>query len=213
MSDDGRREALVRLGAAARALNEAVVTSEVPVAELEAAAAAVEAATARLGARRRARDELSAVDDLAAGGVRIFNPVSGEASPLAPPLRMRATPEGAVGYATLGLVHEGHWMYAHGGVTAALVDQLFGHAAGHRASPIVTTRLALRYRRPVPLLEPLVVRAEVDGVLGRRVTLRGSVALVAEPEVALVEAEAWFVRLSPEHAVAMFGSDRLHGGG
>jgi acyl-CoA thioesterase FadM len=210
--DPRRREALVRLGEQVRALTEAVVTTEVPVHELEAAVAAVEAVTDRLSARRRTRDELASVDDLTAG-IRIFNPVSGAGSPVAPPMRIEETPDGAVGYATLGLVHEGHWMYAHGGVTAALVDQLFGHAAGRRASPIVTTRLALRYRRPVPLEEPLVVSAEVEGVQGRRVTLRGTIALVAEPDVALVEAEAWFVRLSSEHAVAMFGSDQLHGGG
>lgn len=207
-----RRETVVGLAERVRELIEAMVTSEVPIDDLESAGKLVEEAAQLLSTSRRSRAELASVDDLS-GGIRMFNPISGAAGPLAPPLVIEDTAEGAVGRATLGVAYEGHFMYAHGGVTAMLLDQTLGMAAIRHAHPSVTTRLVVRYRKPVPVTEPLVVTAVIEGMEGRRVTLRGTVCTEADPEVVLAEGEAWFVKLSSEHATAMFGSDQLHGGG
>ena len=83
-------------------------------------------------------------------------------------------------------------MYGHGGVSAMLIDQLLGHAAAASGHPGVTTELSVRYRRPVPLDVPLRIWGRVTGTEGRRVSAVGGITTAAEPDVPLVEAEAWF---------------------
>lgn len=58
----------------------------------------------------------------------------------------------------------------HGGIVALLLDEAMAYAAGARGIVGVTGELKMRFRKAVPIGEPLVVRAQVvwqrRGVLG-----------------------------------------------
>ncbi|MCZ2838294.1 PaaI family thioesterase [Modestobacter sp. VKM Ac-2985] len=197
--------AVTDLGSALRELVGATVTTTVPAAELRAAAVAVREVTARLSAARRTRDQLPALDDPAQGR-RVFNPVSGVGSPLAPPLVIRREDGGVVSEVTLGLAYEGPPSYVHGGISALLMDQLLGSAAISAGLWGMTARLELDYRRPVPLETALVLRATVGGNSGRRTTVSGSIALAAAPDEPLVQAHGVFVTPRPEQVAAYFSA-------
>jgi acyl-CoA thioesterase FadM len=61
---------------------------------------------------------------------------------------------------------------------------------------VVTGRIFLRYRRPVPINQPLSVRAWVEGEKGRRVYVRGE---LWESGELLTEARLAFVHVPLEH--------------
>jgi len=200
---DRRRAAVAELGHQLRALVEAAVSTEVETAHLERGATQVRALTEVLLGRVRERHVPSGVDDLRAG-VRMYNPVSGVGSPLAPPLRLEMAGGSASGECALGLAYEGPPSYGHGGVSALLIDQVLGGAAAASGNPGMTVELNVRYRRPVPLREQLLLRGSTVEVSGRWVRATGSIAAAEEPERALVEAEATFAKLNPEQARRLF---------
>jgi len=199
-----RRTAITELGTALRTLAEQAATTEVSAAELRQVAAQLAAATAALGRRTRGRDTLPSADDLL-GGIRMYNPVTGEGSPLAPPLRIEAVGGKVIGTCTLGLAFEGPPMFGHGGISALLLDQMLGYATSAANRPGMTVQLDTRYRAPVPLQTALRLEAAVTDVDGRKVTARGTIATAAEPDKVLVEAVGTFVALRPEQAVRLFG--------
>jgi acyl-coenzyme A thioesterase PaaI-like protein len=99
---------------------------------------------------------------------------------------------------------EPHWCGApnvvHGGIQAALLDEVMG-VAGHcgfdaeGAEPfdLVTADFSLRYRRPCPAGVPLRLEGRVERVEGRDVFVTGEIRS-AEGEV-LTRAEARWRRL------------------
>jgi acyl-coenzyme A thioesterase PaaI-like protein len=205
--DDGllrRREAIGDLGDALRLLVEHATATEAPTEELRRAAERIRQAAAPLGERARGRWDSPAADDMLAG-VRLYNPVTGAGSAFAPPLEIGQDGAVTVGLCALGLAFEGPPGYAHGGVSAMLLDQMLGHAVGHSGNPGMTVRLDTGYRRPVPLLTPLRLTAEVTTIEGRRVTATGVIATAAEPGETLVEATGVFVALRAEQARELFG--------
>ncbi|MFD7257999.1 hypothetical protein [Streptomyces sp. NPDC059874] len=60
------------------------------------------------------------------GGVRMYNPVTGAGSPLAPPMHVTPVAGGVTGRFRLGIAHEGPPGYGHGGISAMLLDELMG---------------------------------------------------------------------------------------
>src|SRR4051794_21911022 len=160
--------AVSELGTALRALVDASVATTVGAAELRAAAEQVRGVTERLAVSRRAASQLPALDDPIAFR-RVYNPVSGVGSAVAPPLVIRRVDGGVVAEATLGLAYEGPPSYLHGGMSALFMDQLLGAAALAAGLWGMTARLELDYRRPVPLQTPLVMRAAVVEHSGRKV--------------------------------------------
>lgn len=202
-----RRAAIAELGDAVRDLVEQVSATEVPPDALRQVAAQVSQAAAVLGQRTRARADLPSADDLI-GRQRMYNPVIGSGSGLAAPLHVEVTGDRVVGTCTLGLAFEGPPTFAHGGVSAMLLDQLLGHATSAAGHPGMTVQLDITYRAPVPLQTPLYLTAQVSEVTGRRVTARGMLATAAEPGTALVEAAGTFVGLRPDQAARLFGGVR-----
>ncbi len=199
-----RRAAISDLGDALRELVEDAVNTEVGEDELRSAAAMARTASQSLRASGRKLAELASADDLL-GGIRLYNPVTGDGSPLAPPLRIEVEDGVVVGTCSLGRAFEGPPTYAHGGVSAMLLDQLLGYAASAAGRPGMTIQLDTSYRAPVPLRTPLRLTAEVTNVDGRRVTIKGTIAAAAEPGKALVEAIGTFLTLRPERAAMLFG--------
>ncbi|HST82083.1 MAG TPA: PaaI family thioesterase [Kineosporiaceae bacterium] len=200
-----QRKAIRELGEALRTLVEQAAATEASPEVLRQAAAQIRAATAPLGERQRKREEMPSADDLL-GGIRMYNPVCGVGSALAPPLRVEMVDGTAVGTCTLGLAFEGPPTLAHGGVSALLLDQLLGHVSGASGHPGMTVSLHTNYRAPVPLQTPLRLSARVVEVNGRKVTAHGVIATAADPDTVLVEATGIFVALALHQARRLFGA-------
>jgi acyl-coenzyme A thioesterase THEM4 len=110
---------------------------------------------------------------------------------------------------------------AHGGFVAAIIDEVMGflinsyvraateNAAANPAdgpqqeaipmtipgSSVMTAELTTKYRRPVPSGEPLLVRAWIDKVEGRKMWV--SATIEAEDREVLTEGLALFIALKP----------------
>ncbi len=95
-------------------------------------------------------------------------------------------------------VHQGYPGLAHGGIAAAAIDEAMGWAMYAAGAWAMTARLQVKYRRPLPLGEPLVVAAEVVRDRGRWLEAEGSLRLAAGP--VLAEAKAVFIRLPPDES-------------
>jgi acyl-coenzyme A thioesterase PaaI-like protein len=197
--------AAVDLGRALRELIAVSVTTTVPSAEVRAAAELVRQVTERLAVARRPASQLPALDDVTTGR-RVFNPVTGAGSALAPPLLVRREGDGVVGEATLGVAYEGPPSFVHGGMSALLTDQVLGSAAAAAGLWGMTAHLELDYRGPLPLETKLVLRARVAENTGRKSVITGTIALAEAPDRTLVEARGVFVMPRPEKIEAYFGA-------
>ncbi|MBP2327974.1 hypothetical protein JOF56_008359 [Kibdelosporangium banguiense] len=202
-----RRVAINELGDAMRDLVEGAVNTEVGEEELRQAAELVRTAALSLRAKSRKLAELPSADDLLSG-IRLYNPVTGDGSAFAPPLRIDVVDGVVTGTCSLGRAYEGPPTYAHGGVSATLLDQLLGYAASYAGHPGMTVRLDTYYKAPVPLLTPLRLVAEVGAVDGRRVTIEGTITTAAEPDKTLVKAVGTFLMLRPDQAARLFDQVR-----
>ena len=201
---EARRDAVGSLGAALRELVDAAVRTEAPVAELAEVEALVRGAAARLRAEQRELTEIAAVDDPEVGE-RWYNPVYGPGSPLAPPLVVTESAAGRVtGEVTLGKAYEGPPGLVHGGFTATVLDHALARAARSAGHGGLTASLAVRYRRPVPLGTPLLLRAQLGTTEGRRATATATLCAAADPDTVLAEGEAVLIALRPERAAEVF---------
>jgi acyl-coenzyme A thioesterase PaaI-like protein len=200
-----RRLAVAELGAALRGAVQASVLTEIDPDGLRDAAADLRAITTTLRSRARTIDSVALVDEWS-GMTRMFNPVFGEGSALAPPVTFEVIRAGAVrGRCTLGPAYEGPFMHVHGGVTALLLDQAVGHIAASGGRAGVTASLTVQYRRPVPLGVPLILEGEVCKEDDPRKTWTSVRLAAAEnPDVVLAEAEGLMITLLPERAEQVF---------
>jgi acyl-coenzyme A thioesterase PaaI-like protein len=107
-----------------------------------------------------------------------LSPVRGKLNPVAPPLRIeRVDAEGGariVGHALFSRAYEGPPHGVHGGVVAAMFDEVLGAVMGLAPPPGVTATLEVRYRAVTPLLEPVRFEAWVESDRGRRLTARAT---------------------------------------
>lgn len=199
-----RREAVAELGDALRVLASNAIGTEVPVDVLDRVARDARALATVLAQQQRRPEEPASVDDLRRGQ-RPYNPVVGAGNPVAPPMRIEIVDGAAIGRCTLDWRYEGPLGYAHGGISALLLDQIMGYAAAAAGHPGVTGRLTVRYRATVPLGEPLRLEARFVDVLGVRSAIRSSIRLAGAPDDVLVEAEGRFLALRSDQAARLFG--------
>jgi acyl-coenzyme A thioesterase PaaI-like protein len=197
--------AVTDLGATLRVLIENSVTTLVDAPELRRVTEQVTAAAEALAVARCPLTQLPRLDDPAVFR-RVYNPVSGIGSPLAPPLVIRRGEGGVFAEVSLGAAYEGPPGYVHGGMSSLLMDQLLGAAAMAAGRWGMTAHLELDYRGPLPLATTLLLRAGVAEESGRKTVITGSVALAETPEQVLVEARGVFVAPRPEQSRAYFGS-------
>jgi acyl-coenzyme A thioesterase PaaI-like protein len=181
-----------------RELADAVVRTEVDDDEVVAVRAELELLTARL------RTQLSpgpyGVRFNSEGRSRAWgNAVVGLRNPVAPPLEVHRDPVGrAWSDFHLGAAYEGPPGLVHGGVSALVLDQLLGEAAGAGGKPGMTGTLTLRYRRGTPLGD-LHGEAWIDRVEGAKTFAVGH---LADADGVTVEAEGVFIL--PKWARAAF---------
>ena len=121
-----------------------------------------------------------------------YSPISGRSNAVAPPVDLRVVDDGPEGphiegEVTFGPAYEGPPGHVHGGVVAAMFDELLGFA---QMSPGFTATMTVRYRRPTPLGRRLRLWARVERTEGRKRTVRGTCELDG---LLLSEAEGLFV--------------------
>lgn len=100
----------------------------------------------------------------------------------------------------------------HGGVVSAMIDEAMGWAVYHAREWGATARLNVRFRRPVPLDEPLRVEAWIVRNKHRMIELRAEVKnaggdVLAEGDGAFMKLDERFARELSDVARAIGRSD------
>jgi acyl-coenzyme A thioesterase PaaI-like protein len=202
--DDPRR----RLADALRPLIDLTVAAVLEDDEIEAAADAVEAVSARLarhvGPGKRVRQQ----PDITRPPQEFFptSPVMGIINPIAPPVRLSVVDGIDGGYreiraeANFGYAYEGPPTCLHGGVIAEVFDEVLGAANMVAGNPAMTGTLTVRYRKPTPLRTDLRIEARCLGRDGRKIR---TWAAMYHEDLLTAEAEGIFIEVGPERFVAI----------
>ena len=93
--------------------------------------------------------------------------------------------------------HQGYPGVMHGGIVTALLDEVIGRVA--IAQDLlwgVTAKLEVRFRRPVPLGQPLTLVGEMTRLRSRTLEAHGEIRL--EDGTVAAEAEGVYIRLPQE---------------
>ena len=188
---DRQRALYGPLAEAVRDLVDATIRTTVDDDEVRAVQLEVEELTARL--RKSQLDGAYGVRFSRGRGRPWGNPVVGLRNAVAPPVVIEHDPSanGDV-WADfhLGAAYEGPPGLVHGGVSALILDQVLGEAAGAGGKPGMTGTLTLRYHRPTPLFVELTVQARQVSVDGRKIRTTGEILANGE---ACVSADGLFV--------------------
>ncbi|MDG2114431.1 MAG: PaaI family thioesterase [Actinomycetota bacterium] len=118
------------------------------------------------------------------------SPLTGETSPISPPLRLERSGDHVVGRVNFSRSFEGPPGHVHGGWVASGFDEVMGMAQAMSTAPGMTGRLEVAYRRPTPLGVDLVFDGWVAEVRGRKI--RTKATLTAGDQL-LAEATGLFV--------------------
>jgi acyl-coenzyme A thioesterase PaaI-like protein len=94
--------------------------------------------------------------------------VSGEQNPMGIAIQVRRDGEAVVADVELGPAFEGAPARAHGGIVAAVFDDVLGYLLSLNHQPGFTGELAVRYEAPTPILRPLEFRARIVRRDGRK---------------------------------------------
>ncbi|WP_156432852.1 PaaI family thioesterase [Mycobacterium sp. M26] len=89
---------------------------------------------------------------------------------------------------------EGGPRVAHGGWTAAVMDEMLGHLPLHHDQLSVTATLTVDFVRPVPIERPLRARAWVDKVEGSKWFVSGELTLLPGCSVLARATGIWVAR-------------------
>lgn len=97
--------------------------------------------------------------------------------------------------------YQGYPGVLHGGIISTVLDEVLGRVCIAEGRWMVTARMEVRYRRPVPVGEPLTVVGETVESRGRRLVVRGELRL---PDGRVgAEATATFIELPEEQTAGM----------
>lgn len=97
--------------------------------------------------------------------------------------------------------HQGYPGVVHGGIVTALLDETLGRVCIAVGRWMVTGRLNIRWRRPIPVGETLTVVGEVVSWKKRLLEARGEIRL-ADGKVG-AEATGTFLEIPPEEREGM----------
>ena len=179
---DAEADARARFGKAIRDLGHSVAGHAASVASLHDAAATLEALSAAFdqGAARSRNDPLAhharwdpAPQDGAEMHGHDDRPISGRASPWGLDLHIVRDGQEAVATVTLRAAHEGAPARSHGGIVAALFDDVSGFVLNILAMPAYTGELTIRYEAGTPIGVPLECRCRLERAEGRKLYITG----------------------------------------
>jgi acyl-coenzyme A thioesterase PaaI-like protein len=120
--------------------------------------------------------------------------VSGPFNPMGIAIEVHRDGEEAVARVRLGPAFEGAPGRAHGGIVAAVFDDVLGYLLTFEQQPGFTGELTVRYHAPTPIAQPLEFRAWLVEREGRK--LRTEAVATAGGE-AVATAHATFVVIDP----------------
>lgn len=203
--DDGSRN---RAAAALRRLGHAVVGHDTDVALLERIAE-LAAETAEIVEQGAARSRPIADikrrlwEDPPADGAQMSHfaecVVSGKANPMGVAITVRRDGDEAVADFNLGAAFEGAPKRAHGGIIAAIFDDVMGYVLALHRTPAFTGRLTVNYRAPVPIGADMCVRARLLERSGRKLSMTAEMTLPTAPQRPVVcDADGLFIAIPPE---------------
>lgn len=116
--------------------------------------------------------------------------VSGPWNPMGIAISVRRDDDESVARVELGPAFEGAPGRSHGGIVAAIFDDVLGYLFTLRRELAFTGELTVRYLAPTPIGTPLEFRAWVTGVDGRKVF---TAARATSDTLVVAEASAIFV--------------------
>jgi acyl-coenzyme A thioesterase PaaI-like protein len=197
-------ELRARAGRAIRDLGHAFVGHEAPPELLGELTETLDGLSARLGGQPTRSRAVEPFDEswdrpLPQGELpRAYGdrPISGPASPWGLDLDVHRHGDEIEARVTLGPAHEGAPGRSHGGVVAALFDDVFGFVLGVLGQPAFTGRLEIRYVKGTPLHRLLSCRVRAAGREGRKISMEGELVDVEADEV-LVRSTALFIAVDP----------------
>lgn len=102
-----------------------------------------------------------------------YRAIAGAANPAALPMELSFSEDAVETEITLSHMHGGAPGRGHGGVLAGIFDDFAGAALNLLDTMGATARLTVHYRSPIPIDEPLRLRAWVHKQDGRKVVVRG----------------------------------------
>ena len=155
-----------------RKVIEALVNTEAPEDELRAATDRVERFAQRLEAlphRRAPRANPRNPQLNTPAAFFDLSPLVGLANPVAPPVTLWTDGDVVRGNVVFGTAYQGPPGNVHGGLVAALFDEVLGFAQWMTGNPGMTGTLKIRYRKPTPLHTELRFEATVERVEGRKI--------------------------------------------
>ena len=192
--------ARLRAATALRALSHAFAACDAEPDEMDLVAEATSALTARLDSAPR-RDRLGlmlayheagglpAHEESGTPGRAGFDDraVGGAANPTGVDTEVSFDGEEVVATVVLRQAFEGAPGRAHGGIVAAMFDDITGYVIGVHRTPAFTGELTVRYLAPVPVNEPLAVRARLESRERRKLFITAE-AKIGEDTIATCRA-------------------------
>ena len=202
--DPAIKRARRRAGHAIRELNHAFIGRHGTLDQIERLAEVLEGITAELWPLDpRSRDQTSfgrdQVEDYPQGRFHHDfddRPISGASSPYGLDLDLHRHGDEIEALVTLRSAHEGAPGRSHGGIVAALFDDVFGFVLGVLHVPAFTGDLYVRYQAPTPLFRELSCRVRLDRQDGRKLHLAGELTDV-EAGTVVATATATFIAVDP----------------
>lgn len=121
--------------------------------------------------------------------------VSGEANPMGIAIQPRRVGNEVVADFTLGNAFEGAPARAHGGVVAAIFDDIMGYVLVLERTPAYTGQMTVDYLAPVPIGVPLQTRAWMAERDGRKLWMQ---AEMTQDDAVIGRARGVFIEIPPE---------------
>jgi acyl-coenzyme A thioesterase PaaI-like protein len=107
-------------------------------------------------------------------------PISGRSSPWGLDMEIHRHGDEVEALVMLRAAHEGAPGRSHGGIVAALFDDVFGFVLGILQQAAFTGELTVRYEAPTPLQRRLACRARLAGRDGRKLFIEGELVDVED---------------------------------
>jgi acyl-coenzyme A thioesterase PaaI-like protein len=120
--------------------------------------------------------------------------VGGGSNPTAVELTVRYDGDEIIADVVLRRAFEGAPGRAHGGIVAAAFDDVTGFVIAQLQEPAFTGELTVRYLAPVPVDQPLELRARLDGRERRKLFISGE---VRADDVVIATCRAIYITVDP----------------